>query len=164
MVFIYAHSSWPSQDQQCYSGWVSAMPPPYGACKTTKILPMWKHYLMEDMPLLRLSTKTSGYQDIPSSCVGCDGDAKLQGGLVSRIHVEVLTCPETLEILIRDTSCYKNTRLINTLAPKSLYFGAAPCMPCQVIIRPGDPIPLSSGGETKKQNIVYRGKAGPDSL
>ena len=82
--------------------------------------------------------------------IGLDGDVELKGHKISRNQLQIQLHLKTLEILIRDTSTYRNTRIINTTDPENLYFSTAEDVPRQVVIRHGDPILLSAGGENKE--------------
>lgn len=81
--------------------------------------------------------------------LGREGDVQLLEPGISRIQCQVQLNPQTQEILIRDTSTCKNTKVVNYAKPESLFFSRSEDVPRQVVIRHGDPIQISMGGHKK---------------
>ncbi len=75
---------------------------------------------------------------------------ELKGHKISRIQFQIQLRPRTLEILLRDTSTYKNTKVTSMTDADSLYFSTAEDMPRQVVLRRGDSVLVSAGGENKE--------------
>ena len=81
--------------------------------------------------------------------LGREGDVQIFGSQISRIQCQIQLNPTTQEILIRDTSAFKNTKVVDCMNPDSLFFSTSDDVPRQVVIRVGDNIHLSMGGDNK---------------
>lgn len=81
--------------------------------------------------------------------LGREGDVQLLGSQISRIQCQIQLNPKTQEILIRDTSASKNTKVVNFMNPESLFFSRSEEVPRQVVIRVSDTIHISMGGDNK---------------
>lgn len=87
--------------------------------------------------------------------LGRAGDVKLEGDYLSRWHIEILLHWKTWQILIRDKSPYINTKIEDPLDPGRVCFGYSGGTYRQAVIRHGDSVELSLGGEHGK---LYRFK------
>ena len=93
----------------------------------------------------------------PSQTPGClvtfgrRGDIVLSGSRISRVQCEILLHPKTQEILIRDKSSLRNTRVYFHSDPESLYFSDHPGIPRQLVIRHGDVVQLRMGSDNHDQ-------------
>lgn len=81
--------------------------------------------------------------------LGREGDVQLLGSQISRIQCQIQLHPKTQEILIRDTSASKNTKVVDVTRPERLFFSKSEDVPRQVVIRVGNTIRLSMGGDNK---------------
>lgn len=79
--------------------------------------------------------------------LGREGDVQILGSQVSRIQCQIQLNQTTREILIRDTSTLQNTRVVDFTNPEGLFFSKSEGVPRQVVIRAGDTIHLSMGGD-----------------
>jgi hypothetical protein len=78
---------------------------------------------------------------------GRRGDIVLSGSRISRVQCEILLHPKTQEILIRDKSSLRNTRVYYHSDPESLYFSDRPGIPRQLVIRHGDAVQLQMSSD-----------------
>ena len=86
----------------------------------------------------------------PLLTLGHEGDVKLYGPEISRIQFQFQLHPDTREIILRDTSTHRNTKVVNTTDPASLYFSSADGIPRQVVVRHNDQIIVSVPGENNQ--------------
>ena len=82
--------------------------------------------------------------------LGREGDVQFSGFQISRIQCQIQLHSTTQEILIRDTSTLKNTRVVDCTRSERLFFSKSEDMPRQVVIRAGDTIHLFMGGDNKE--------------
>ena len=76
---------------------------------------------------------------------GRDGDIEISGSLISSIQCLILLNPSTKEILLRDRSSFKSTKVELRSNTDSLYFSNSG--PHQVVLRQGDSIHIGMSGD-----------------